>query len=85
MFWFAPKSRAFLCRERVEGDDVKMENEGVRPEDKYYPSACIPDAKAELMFRKSKTDSISLILDDLHTRCQFNVSNLDSVFSPFWG
>jgi len=35
--------------------DVKMENEGVRPADKYFVTSCVPDPTAEVLFRQRQT------------------------------
>jgi len=34
--------------------DLKMENDGVRPEDQWYGVACVPNSKAEVLFRKRR-------------------------------
>ena len=35
--------------------DVKMVNEGVRPENKWYGPLCVPDRDGEVLFRKRRT------------------------------
>ena len=35
--------------------DVKLEDGGVRPEDFWLGSSCLPNSKAKVMFRKRQT------------------------------
>jgi hypothetical protein len=35
--------------------DVKLENEGVRPANTWFANSCVPNPKAEVMFRKRES------------------------------
>ena len=35
--------------------DIKMENEGFRPENTWYGFACLPDTEAKVLFRRRQT------------------------------
>lgn len=35
--------------------DVKLENEGVRPLNKWFAGICLPDRDAKVMFRRRTT------------------------------
>ena len=50
--FFAACELKIMLAHTVLNYDVKMENEGVRPPDLWFASACIPNRKAKVMFRR---------------------------------
>ena len=50
-FFAAHELKAMLAHV-ILNYDVKLENDGPRPTNMYFNSACIPDSKAQVMFRR---------------------------------
>jgi len=50
---FAACELKLMLAHMVMNYDVKVENEGVRPPDKWIMSACIPNPNAKLLFRRN--------------------------------
>jgi cytochrome P450 len=50
--FFAANELKLMLAHIVMNYDVKLEKEGERPEDMWFMSSCIPNPKAEVMFRK---------------------------------
>jgi hypothetical protein len=50
--YFAVVELKAMLAHIVMNYDVKMEQEGVRPADLWFMYSCIPNRKAEVLFRK---------------------------------
>lgn len=58
--FFAANELKAMIGHIVTSYDIKLENDGVRPADKWFANSCIPNPKAELMFRARQKPSTGI-------------------------